>query len=162
MPFHVVLHCPEIPPNTGNAIRLCANTGAALHLIRPLGFELDDRRLRRAGLDYHEWTRLRVHDDLASFFDQIVPTRAWALSTRGQRYVPQARFSAGDALVFGCETAGLPAGELARFADDRILRLPMVPGNRSLNLSNSVAVTVFEGWRQLGYPGSDLPLPPPL
>jgi tRNA (cytidine/uridine-2'-O-)-methyltransferase len=157
MPFHVVLHRPEIPPNTGNAIRLCANTGADLHLIRPLGFELDDRRLRRAGLDYHEWTRLRVHQDLASFFTSVAPVRAWALSTRGRHYVPHTTFQAGDALVFGCETAGLPDDELTTFHDERVLRLPMVPGNRSLNLSNSVAVTVFEGWRQLGYPGSDLP-----
>ena len=156
MPFHVVLHQPEIPPNTGNTIRLCANTGTELHLIRPLGFELDDRRLRRAGLDYHEWMRLRVHADLEAFFGTVAPARSWVLSTRGRRFAPQASFQRGDALIFGCETAGLPDAELAAFTADQVLRLPMVPGNRSLNLSNAVAVTVFEAWRQLGYPGSDL------
>jgi tRNA (cytidine/uridine-2'-O-)-methyltransferase len=155
MPVRVVLHRPEIPPNTGNAIRLCANTGADLHLIRPLGYELDDRRLRRAGLDYHEWTRLQVHDDLAAFTEAIAPPRTWVLSTRGRHYVPDVAFRAGDALVFGCETAGLPETTLGAFPRERVLRLPMVTGNRSLNLSNAVAVTVYEAWRQLGYAGSD-------
>lgn len=157
MPVEVVLHRPEIPPNTGNVIRLCANTGAALHLIRPLGFELDDRRLRRAGLDYHEYTRLQAHDSLEAFRAAVRPPRLWALSTRGRCYVPDARFAAGDALLFGCETGGLPDAVLDDVPAERILRLPMVPGNRSLNLSNAVAVTVFEAWRQLGYVGSDRP-----
>lgn len=156
MPFHVVLHRPEIPPNTGNAIRLCANTGSDLHLVRPLGFELDDRRLRRAGLDYHEFTRVRTHTDLAAFTESVSPGRIWALSTKGGHYAPEVSFSRGDALLFGCETAGLPEHVLAAFPPKRMLRLPMVPGNRSLNLSNAVAVTVFEAWRQLGYAGSDL------
>lgn len=156
MPFHVVLHRPEIPPNTGNAIRLCANTGSDLHLVRPLGFELDDRRLRRAGLDYHEFTRLQTHTNLAGFAEAVAPRRIWALSTKGGHYVPEVLFSRGDALLFGCETAGLPEQVLAAFPPNRVLRLPMVPGNRSLNLSNAVAVSVFEAWRQLGYAGSDL------
>lgn len=157
MPFHVVLHEPEIPPNTGNAIRLCANTGASLHLIRPLGFDLDDRRMRRAGLDYHEWTAVRVHDSLAAFQQAVGPPRLWALSTRGRRYVPDQSFHAGDALLFGRETAGLPQAVLSALPEARVLRLPMVPGNRSINLSNAVAVTVYEAWRQLGFPGSDRP-----
>jgi len=153
MPCHVVLHRPEIPPNTGNVIRLCANTGARLHLIEPLGFVLDDRRLRRAGLDYHELAAVQVHVDLAAFIDTVHPEQLWALTTRGTQRFDQPGFGPNDALVFGSETAGLPAEVLAMFAPAQRLRLPMRAGNRSLNLSNSVAVTVFEAWRQQGYVG---------
>jgi len=154
--FHVILVRPEIPPNTGNVIRLCANTGAQLHLVRPLGFELDDARLRRAGLDYHEWQPVRVHDDLtAALAAAGAPAgRCFALSTRAQRLLPQVEFAPGDVFVFGCETAGLSEAEQARFAPAQQLRLPMRPGQRSLNLSNAVAVTVFEAWRQQGYAGA--------
>lgn len=154
MPCHVVLHRPEIPPNTGNVIRLCANTGARLHLIEPLGFVLDDRRMRRAGLDYHELAALQVHADLQAFITAVQPERLWALTTRATRRFDQPSFGRNDALVFGSETSGLPAEVLSLFAPEQRLRLPMRPGNRSLNLSNSVAVTVFEAWRQQGYSGS--------
>lgn len=153
MPCHVVLHRPEIPPNTGNVIRLCANTGARLHLIEPLGFVLDDRRMRRAGLDYHELAALQVHADLQAFITAVQPERLWALTTRATRRFDQPSFGSNDALVFGSETSGLPAEVLSLFAPEQRLRLPMRPGNRSLNLSNSVAVTVFEAWRQQGYRG---------
>jgi len=153
--FHVVLVQPEIAPNTGNAIRLCANTGTQLHLVRPLGFELDDARLRRAGLDYHEWQPMQVHDSLAQALaacqqsDQI-----YAMTTRADRHLGQAAFRPGDVFVFGRETAGLSDQDLAVFAPTQRLRLPMLPGQRSLNLSNAVAVTVFEAWRQNGYAGA--------
>jgi tRNA (cytidine/uridine-2'-O-)-methyltransferase len=149
--MHVILYQPEIPPNTGNAIRLCANTGARLHLIEPLGFAIDDARLRRAGLDYHEFAELQVHPDLDACLAKIGPTRLFALSTRGTvRYdVPQ--YQADDAFLFGPETRGLPAGILDRVPESHRLHLPMRPHNRSLNLSNAVAVTVFEAWRQLGF-----------
>jgi len=150
--FHVVLFQPEIPPNTGNVIRLCANTGCTLHLIRPLGFELDDKRLRRAGLDYHEWAEVQMHDDFDAFIEKTRPARWFAASTKGQRHYADIAFEQGDALVFGPETRGLPA-EILQRAGDNILRLPMRPNNRSLNLSNSVAVIVFEAWRQLGFEG---------
>lgn len=151
--FDIVLYQPEIPPNTGNAIRLCANTGARLHLIRPLGFDLEDRNLRRAGLDYHEYATLRVHDSLDAALHAIAPSRLFALSTRnGVRYdVP--RYAQGDAFLFGPETRGLPDDVLARLPDGQRLRLPMRPRNRSLNLSNAVAVVAFEAWRQLGFAG---------
>ena len=152
--LHVILFQPEIPPNTGNAIRLCANTGAALHLIRPLGFELDDARLRRAGLDYHEYASLAVHDDLATCLDAIGTPRVFAFSTRGRIAHVDARFAHGDALLFGCETAGLPGDVLASIPIDQRLRLPMCPDSRSLNLSNTVAVAVYEAWRQLGFSGA--------
>ena len=153
--FHVVLVSPEIPPNTGNVIRLCANTGAQLHLVRPLGFELDDTRLKRAGLDYHEWQPVRVHDTLP---EALVATgaaadRVFALTTRAQRHVGELTFLPGDVFVFGRETAGLSDEQHAMFAPQQRLRLPMQPGQRSLNLSNAVAVTVFEAWRQSGYAG---------
>ena len=156
--FHVVLFRPEIPPNTGNVIRLCANTGATLHLVRPLGFSLEDRQLRRAGLDYHEYATLRVHDDLAAAFADIAPghgepPRVFALSTRGAVRFDTPRFRANDVFLFGCETAGLPQDVFAAIPEDRRLRLPMRAGSRSLNLSNAVAVTVFEAWRQLGFDG---------
>jgi len=152
--LHVILFRPEIPPNTGNAIRLCANTGASLHLIRPLGFELDDTRLRRAGLDYHEYARVAVHDDLDACLDALGRPRVFAFSTRGRVAHVDARYAEGDALLFGCETAGLPAEVLEAIPPERRLRLPMRPQSRSLNLSNTVAVGVYEAWRQLGFAGS--------
>ncbi len=152
--FDVILHQPEIPPNTGNAIRLCANTGARLHLVRPLGFDMDDRQLRRAGLDYHEYARVQVHDTLADALAAIAPPRLFALSSRGTVRYDTPRFAAGDAFLFGCETAGLPGDVLATVPQARHLRLPMQPDNRSINLSNAVAVMVFEAWRQQGFAGS--------
>lgn len=146
--FHVILFQPEIPPNTGNIIRLCANTGADLHLIRPLGFELDDKRLRRAGLDYHEFARLRVHDSLEQFIDEVRPGRLFALSTRGTRCYTEPSYQAGDGFLFGPETRGLPDALLREFPPEQVLRLPMRPGNRSLNLSNAAAVLLYEAWRQ--------------
>lgn len=154
MPLHVVLHRPEIPPNTGNVIRLCANTGARLHLIRPLGFVPDDRRMRRAGLDYHELARTQIHDDLQAFEQAIRPARLWAMTTRGTTRFDAPTFAGDDALVFGSETRGLPDAVLATIPPARRLRLPMRPGNRSLNLSNSVAVAVYEAWRQAGFSGA--------
>jgi len=152
--FDVILHQPEIPPNTGNAIRLCANTGARLHLVRPLGFDMDDRQLRRAGLDYHEYARVRVHESLADAIGAIAPPRLFALSTRNAVRYDAPRYAEGDAFLFGSETAGLPADVLESIPDARRLCLPMRPDNRSLNLSNAVAVMVFEAWRQLGFTGS--------
>lgn len=154
MNLDVLLHAPEIPPNTGNIIRLCANTGARLHLIEPLGFALDDAKLRRAGLDYHEYARLQVHADLAAAMAAIAPARLYALTTRARRAHDDPRFMPGDALLFGSESQGLPAAVLASIAADRRLRLPMRPGSRSLNLSNAVAVMVYEVWRQWGYVGA--------
>lgn len=152
--LHVILFRPEIPPNTGNAIRLCANTGASLHLIRPLAFELDDARLRRAGLDYHEYARVTVHDDLPACLAALDMPRMFAFSTRGRVNHVDARYAEGDALLFGCETAGLPAEVLEAIPPEQRLRLPMRPDSRSLNLSNSVAVAVYEAWRQLGFAGA--------
>ena len=151
---HVVLHQPEIPPNTGNVIRLCANTGARLHLVRPLGFELDDARLRRAGLDYHEFAQLQVHDDFDAFLAAVRPARVLALSTRGTVRYDAVAYGPDDALLFGSESRGLPDAVLERVPPEARLRLPMRPGNRSLNLSNSVAVVVFEAWRQAGFDGA--------
>ena len=152
--FDIVLYQPEIPPNTGNAIRLCANTGARLHLIEPLGFAMEDRQLRRAGLDYHEFASVRVHADLESALDAIRPLRLFALSTRNSMRYDQPRYAAGDAFLFGPETRGLPEDVLASIPQGHRLRLPMRPGNRSLNLSNAVAVVAFEAWRQLGFTGA--------
>ncbi|MES2858321.1 MAG: tRNA (cytidine(34)-2'-O)-methyltransferase [Pseudomonadota bacterium] len=156
--LHVILHRPEIPPNTGNVIRLCANTGAALHLVRPLGFDLDDKQLRRAGLDYHEYAALQVHDDLEAALAAVTPDaatapRVFALSTRGTQRFDAPRYRPGDAFLFGSETAGLPHEVLDAIPPSQRLRLPMRPGNRSLNLSNAVAVVVFEAWRQLEFAG---------
>jgi len=153
--LHVVLYQPEIPPNTGNVIRLCANTGAALHLVRPLGFDLDDKKLRRAGLDYHEFARVAVHEDLAACLAAISPKRLFAVSTRGTARYDGIAYADGDALLFGPETRGLPQDVLDGVPPEHRLRLPMRPGNRSLNLSNAVAVIVFEAWRQQGFAGSD-------
>lgn len=152
--FHVILFEPEIPPNAGNAIRLCANTGATLHLVRPLGFTLDDARVRRAGLDYHEMSRVREHASLPDCLAALADSRVFAVETSGTQRHDEVRYRAGDAFLFGRETAGLPADMLASWPRERLVRLPMVPGNRSLNLSNAVAVVVFEAWRQLGFPGS--------
>ena len=151
--FDVILHQPEIPPNTGNAIRLCANTGARLHLVRPLGFDMDDRQLRRAGLDYHEYARVQVHDSLAAALAAIAPTRLFALSTRSAVRYDAPRFAEGDAFLFGSETRGLPREVLEAVPAAQRLRLPMRPDNRSINLSNAVAVVVFEAWRQQGFRG---------
>lgn len=150
---HVVLYQPEIPPNTGNVIRLCANSGARLHLIRPLGFDLDHAKLRRAGLDYHEFAAVAVHDDLDAFIAAARPARLLALSTRNSTLYTQVRFGADDAVVFGSETRGLPQALLDSLPPDQRLRLPMRPDNRSLNLSNAVAVVVYEAWRQSGFSG---------
>lgn len=154
--FHIILVSPEIPPNTGNVIRLAANTGAFLHLVRPLGFELDDARLRRAGLDYHEWARMLVHDDLATALAATAspPDRCFAMTTRGARPFAGVALQPGDTFVFGRETAGLSETELQPFGPEQRLRLPMRPDQRSLNLSNAVAVTVFEAWRQAGFEGA--------
>jgi tRNA (cytidine/uridine-2'-O-)-methyltransferase len=154
--FHVILVCPEIPPNTGNIIRLCANTGAQLHLVRPLGFDLDDARMRRAALDYHEWQPLRVHDTLEAALAQTGAANAsiYMLSTQARRCYAEVAFHPGDVFVFGRETGGLSAAHQARFAPQQRLCLPMRGGQRSLNLSNAVAVTVFEAWRQQHYHGA--------
>ncbi|MPS33970.1 tRNA (cytidine(34)-2'-O)-methyltransferase [Stenotrophomonas acidaminiphila] len=154
-PFNieVILYQPEIPPNTGNVIRLCANTGARLHLIEPLGFDLSDRQLKRAGLDYHEYARLQVHPDLDTALARIAPSRLFAMSTRASVRYDTVRFADGDAFLFGPETRGLPQALLDALPAGHRLRLPMQPDNRSLNLSNSVAVVVFEAWRQHGFAG---------
>ena len=151
--IHVVLYQPEIPPNTGNVIRLCANSGARLHLIRPLGFELDHAKLRRAGLDYHEFADVDVHDTLDAFIATVQPQRLFALSTRGATLYANATFVENDAVLFGPETRGLPQAVLDGLPPEQRLRLPMRPHNRSLNLSNAVAVVVYEAWRQRGFAG---------
>ncbi|APA85913.1 tRNA (uridine(34)/cytosine(34)/5-carboxymethylaminomethyluridine(34)-2'-O)-methyltransferase TrmL [Paraburkholderia sprentiae WSM5005] len=153
--FNVVLVEPEIPPNTGNVIRLCANTGARLHLIEPLGFPLDDTKMRRAGLDYHEYAEMNVHADWHAFVakERPDPLRMFAFTTRGAGRFHDHAFQAGDWFVFGAETRGLPDAVLERFPNDQRVRLPMRPGNRSLNLSNTVAIVVFEAWRQAGFEG---------
>lgn len=152
--FHIVLYQPEIPPNTGNVIRLCANAGAELHLIRPLGFELDASRVRRAGLDYHEMTNVRTWETLAECLDGLGMPRWFAVSTRGQTRYDTIAYAPGDAIVFGPETRGLPQSVLEECPPERRLFLPMRPGNRSLNLSNAVAVLTFEAWRQQQFSGA--------
>ena len=149
--FNVILFEPEIPPNTGNVIRLCANTGSQLHLIRPLGFELDDKQLRRAGLDYHEYANMRVHDDLETCLRSLPASRLFAFTTKGSHPYFETEFKPGDALLFGPESRGLPATILDSLSNEQKLRLPMLPNNRSLNLSNTVAVAVYEAWRQCGF-----------
>jgi tRNA (cytidine/uridine-2'-O-)-methyltransferase len=151
--FDLILFQPEIPPNTGNIIRLCANTGTRLHLVRPLGFTLEDRHLRRAGLDYHEMTAVTEHESLQACLAALGDRRLFACSTRGRRHYCAPVYAAGDAFLFGPETSGLPASVLERVPDDQVLRVPMRPGNRSLNLSNAAAVIVYEAWRQLGFSG---------
>lgn len=149
--LHVILYQPEIPPNTGNIMRLCANTGARLHLIKPLGFILDDRRLRRAGLDYRDWAHVTLHEELTACLAQLQPPRLWALTTKGQRSAFSVAFQANDAVLFGPETRGLPNELLHQLAPDQRLRLPMLSGSRSLNLANAVAIVVYEAWRQQGF-----------
>ncbi len=153
MKLDVVLFEPEIPPNTGNVIRLCANTGAKLHLIEPLGFELEDKKLRRAGLDYREWAEVQIHKNLAAFIAARSPQRLFAFSTKGSRHFGDVQYAPGDALLFGPESRGLPNEVLQSMPPENILRLPMRAQSRSLNLSNTVAVAVFEAWRQWGYAG---------
>jgi len=152
--IEIVLVHPEIPPNAGNAIRLAANTGATLHLVEPLGFSMDDKQLRRAGLDYHELATVKVHRNWQDCRLALGARRIFALTTRATRLYTEVKYRAHDVLVFGAETSGLPEPVLEQFAPEMQLRLPMRPRNRSLNLSNAVAVVVFEAWRQLGFPGS--------
>lgn len=152
--FSVVLFQPEIPPNTGNIIRLCANTGCALHLVEPLGFDFSDRALRRAGLDYHEFTSVARHPDWSHCRAALAGRRLFAVTTKAQAFPAQVALQQGDVFVFGCETRGLPAEVLAEFTSAQRLRLPMLPGQRSLNLSNAVAATVYEAWRQEGFSGA--------
>jgi tRNA (cytidine/uridine-2'-O-)-methyltransferase len=151
--MHVVLYQPEIPPNTGNIIRICANTGAALHLIRPLGFDWDDKRMRRAGLDYHDFTQVILHDSLEACEQLLSKSRWFAMTTKGSRNFAEVAFDAADVVLFGPETRGLPDEVLARWPQERKLRIPMQAPSRSINLANSVAITLYEAWRQRGYDG---------
>ena len=152
--FEIVLYEPEIPPNTGNIIRLCANSGTKLHLVKPLGFSLEDKQLIRAGLDYHEFANVKVHENWDECRKNLVNRRFFAISTKGETPYQVARFKTGDVFVFGPESRGLPNGVLSEFAPENRLRIPMRPGSRSLNLSNSAAVLVYEAWRQTGFSGS--------
>jgi tRNA (cytidine/uridine-2'-O-)-methyltransferase len=152
--FELVLYQPEIPPNTGNIIRLVANTGCCLHLVRPLGFDLSDKHLKRAGLDYHEYAELVVHDDWPACRAHFAGRRLYAFTTKASHSFAEADFQPGDVFVFGPETRGLPAEVLDEFTPEQRLRLPMRPGQRSLNLSNACAVVVFEAWRRAGYAGA--------
>jgi tRNA (cytidine/uridine-2'-O-)-methyltransferase len=152
--FHIVLYQPEIPPNTGNIIRLSANSGCQLHLIHPLGFTLDDKKLRRAGLDYHEFAAVREWPDLASCLQQFDGVNIYACSTKGKRAFSEPKFTPGDVLVFGPESRGLPSDYLASVASENILRIPMLAESRSMNLSNAVSVIVYEAWRQNGFIGA--------
>ncbi|MGH8280931.1 MAG: tRNA (uridine(34)/cytosine(34)/5-carboxymethylaminomethyluridine(34)-2'-O)-methyltransferase TrmL [Gammaproteobacteria bacterium] len=151
--LHVVLYQPEIPPNTGNIIRLCANTGASLHLIHPLGFEITAARVKRAGLDYREMANVHEHADLESFMKDAAPARVFAVSTRGRQRYTDVQYKNGDAFLFGPETRGLPQNLLDSLPPEQVLRIPMRPNNRSLNLSNAVAVLVYEAWRQGNFAG---------
>ncbi|MFL1467773.1 tRNA (uridine(34)/cytosine(34)/5-carboxymethylaminomethyluridine(34)-2'-O)-methyltransferase TrmL [Marinobacter sp. DUT-3] len=152
--LHVVLYEPEIPPNTGNIIRLCANTGCQLHLIEPLGFNLEDKQMRRAGLDYSEYATVKVHKDYQAFLDSEQPERLFGLTTKGSQHYHEARFEDGDYLMFGPETRGLPEDVRSDLPPERRLRVPMRPHSRSLNLSNTAALVVYEAWRQLGFEGA--------
>ncbi|MEW8295826.1 MAG: tRNA (cytidine(34)-2'-O)-methyltransferase [gamma proteobacterium symbiont of Ctena orbiculata] len=151
--FHIVLYEPEIPPNTGNIIRLCANSGSKLHLIHPLGFELDDKKLRRAGLDYREWADLGEYDSLDAFLGKVSPRHLYACTTKAQRCYAEVGFAAGDALLFGPESRGLPRQLLDALEADQRIRIPMLAQSRSLNLSNAVALILYEAWRQSGFAG---------
>jgi tRNA (cytidine/uridine-2'-O-)-methyltransferase len=153
--LHIVLVEPEIPPNTGNIIRLAANTGFHLHLIEPLGFALDNAKMRRAGLDYHEFAHVRLHPNLTAFITSIQPNNVWAFSSKVTTSFQNAQFAENDALVFGPETRGLSAAQLALVDKEKQLRIPMVANNRSLNLSNTVAIAVYEAWRQLDFHGAN-------
>jgi tRNA (cytidine/uridine-2'-O-)-methyltransferase len=148
--FHVALFEPEIPANTGNIIRLSANAGMQLHLIKPLGFDLDDKKLRRAGLDYHEWASVKLHESLADFFASVETKRVFALTTKGKKIYSDVKFQEGDVFLFGCETRGLPK-ETLEMIGENCLYLPMQPQSRSLNLSNTVAIVVYEAWRQISF-----------
>jgi tRNA (cytidine/uridine-2'-O-)-methyltransferase len=150
----IVLYQPEIPPNTGNIIRLCANTGFALHLIEPLGFEWDDKRVRRAGLDYHEFAEVQRHADLEAYIASAKPKRVFACTTKGKAYFAEVKYELGDALLFGPETRGLPAEVIDSLPAEQRVRIPMLPDSRSMNLSNAVSVFVYESWRQLGFEGA--------
>ncbi len=152
--LHVVLYEPEIPPNTGNIIRLCANTGCRLHLIEPLGFNLEDKQMRRAGLDYSEYATVTVHKDYQAFLDSEQPTRLFGLTTKGSHSYHETAFQQGDYLMFGPETRGLPAAVRESLPANQRLRVPMRPQSRSLNLSNTAALVVYEAWRQLGFDGA--------
>jgi len=151
--FHIILFEPEIPPNAGNVIRLCANTGSTLHLVRPLGFTLDDARLRRAGLDYHDLACVREHENLAACLGSLDRARVFAVETTGGLRHDAVRYRAGDAFLFGRETTGLPREILSGWPQAQLIRLPMIPGNRSLNLSNAAAIIIYEAWRQLDFSG---------
>ncbi|MDX1443966.1 MAG: tRNA (cytidine(34)-2'-O)-methyltransferase [Gammaproteobacteria bacterium] len=153
--FNIVLYQPEIPPNTGNVIRLAANTGCRLHLIRPLGFELEDTKLRRAGLDYHEWAEVQVHDSFGACMESLGQATTWAFTRHAHARHDRVSYSEGDVLLFGPETRGLPRELVESLPETQRLRLPMRPGNRSLNLSNAVAVAVYEAWRQHDFGGAD-------
>ena len=152
--FHIVLFEPEIPANTGNIIRLCANTGSQLHLIHPLGFDMDDKKLRRAGLDYHEFSDVQQHDCYDDFIETVKPRRVFGISTKGKKYVHDVKYQEGDVLLFGPETRGLPEEVRNNLGAENVLRIPMQPTNRSLNLSNAVTLMVYEAWRQLKFKGS--------
>ena len=152
--FHIVLYEPEIPANTGNIIRLCANAGTQLHLIKPLGFEMDDKKLRRAGLDYHEWVAVKEHSSLSAFIETVKPERIFALTTKAKQIVSEVTFQSQDAFLFGPETRGLPENILMDIGVNRCLYLPMQAESRSLNLSNTVAIVLYEAWRQLSFAGA--------
>jgi tRNA (cytidine/uridine-2'-O-)-methyltransferase len=151
--FHIILFEPEIPPNTGNIIRLCSNIGSTLHLVHPLGFDLEDKKLRRAGLDYREWAAVQEHVTLPDCLAALQPPRVYPVSTKGRRHYSDVRYGAGDAFLFGPETRGLPVEVLAQYDPEQVLRIPMCEGNRSLNLSNAAAIVAYEAWRQLGFAG---------
>ena len=152
--IHVVLHNPKIPPNTGNVIRLMANTGFQLHLIEPLGFDFEEKQLRRAGLDYHDISKVFRHPDFSAFLAQVKPQHVYAITTKGKTRYTNVAFKRGDVLLFGSETSGLPDEVMAQVAQVNRLLIPMQPNNRSLNLSNSVSILVYEAWRQLGFEGA--------
>ena len=152
--LNIVLYQPEIPPNTGNIIRLCSNMGAQLHLIKPYGFDIDDKKLRRAGLDYHEWVNVKQHDNFELFVQSAAPERLLACSTRGTKFFSDIEFRDDDYLIFGPETRGLPQYLLEDIGLDNVIKIPMVPKNRSLNLSNAVAIIAYEAWRQMDYKGA--------
>ena len=154
--FIVALFEPEIPPNTGNIIRLCANIGAKLHLIKPLGFDLEDKKLRRAGLDYREFVDIEMHENYDAFLSQVSPARIFACSTRGEKNYSSAEFQAGDVFLFGPETRGLPTSVLDELGMDNILRLPMLANSRSLNLSNATSIILYEAWRQQDFSGAGI------
>jgi tRNA (cytidine/uridine-2'-O-)-methyltransferase len=149
--FHIALYQPEIPPNTGNIIRLCANTGAQLHLIHPLGFMPNDKQLQRAGLDYHMWAQVKHYENYAKFIEELKPSRLFACSTHGQQCYSKVQYQSEDVFLFGPETRGLPQALMDDLPSDRVIRIPMLPHARSLNLSNAAAVLVYEAWRQLGF-----------